>query len=125
MKLFKFIFNFRDYIFSLIAGLIFLLFIISIVRDIFSATISIITVLWFVLFLNLMLVNVGVSLRRAGIEMENNHLKGAGNLFLWTHMLVLVITIIQKIYGKYEEKKVGVAGLQPTLFLHDYSKLSN
>jgi len=23
------------------------------------------------------------------------------------------------------KKKVGVAGLQPTLYLHDYSKLSN
>jgi len=27
--------------------------------------------------------------------------------------------------GNGKEKKVGVAGLQPTLYLHDYSKLSN
>jgi len=27
--------------------------------------------------------------------------------------------------GNIKEKKVGVAGLQPTLYLHDYSKLSN
>jgi len=27
--------------------------------------------------------------------------------------------------GKKKEKKVGVAGLQPNTFLHDYNKLSN
>ena len=32
---------------------------------------------------------------------------------------------LQKIYGKYEEKKVGVAGLQPLPFSLDYAKLSN
>jgi len=31
----------------------------------------------------------------------------------------------RKIMGKYEEKKVGVAGLQPTLISLDYSKLLN
>jgi len=29
------------------------------------------------------------------------------------------------LFRNFEEKKVGVAGLQPTLYLHDYSKLSN
>ena len=33
--------------------------------------------------------------------------------------------MIQKIYEKYEEKKVGVAGLQPLSFSLDYSKLLN
>jgi hypothetical protein len=33
--------------------------------------------------------------------------------------------LLQKIYGKSEEKKVGVAGLQPNTYLHDYSKLLN
>ena len=32
---------------------------------------------------------------------------------------------LQKIYGKYEEKKVGVAGLQPTLISLDCGKLLN
>jgi len=36
-----------------------------------------------------------------------------------------MIANLQKIYGKYEEKKVGVAGLQPTLISLDYSKLLN
>ena len=43
-------------------------------------------------------------------------------------MMIVVnfnITIIQKIYDKFEEKKVGVAGLQPNTYLHDYSKLLN
>ena len=31
----------------------------------------------------------------------------------------------QTIYEKYKEKKVGVAGLQPTLISLDYSKLLN
>jgi hypothetical protein len=35
------------------------------------------------------------------------------------------MTIIQKIYGKYEEKKVEVAGLKPLPFSLDYDKLSN
>ena len=33
--------------------------------------------------------------------------------------------ILQKNYGKYKEKKVGVAGLQPTLYLHKNSNLIN
>ena len=43
-------------------------------------------------------------------------------------MMIVVnfnVTIIQKIYDKFEEKKVGVAGLQPTLISLDYSKLLN
>ena len=98
MKLLKFISNLGDYIFSLIAGLFFLLFIISILRDMSSGTTSLLTNLWFVLFLNIMLINVGISLRRAGIEMENNHLKGAGSLFLWIQILILVIAIAILVY---------------------------
>jgi hypothetical protein len=30
-----------------------------------------------------------------------------------------------KVYGNFEEGKVGVAGLQPNTYLHDYSKLLN
>ena len=33
--------------------------------------------------------------------------------------------IYKKFMGNIKVKKVGVAGLQPTLYLHDYSKLSN
>ena len=98
MKLLKFISNLGDYIFSLIAGLFFLLFIISILRDMSSGTTSLLTNLWFVLFLNIMLINVGISLRRAGIELGNNHLKGAGSLFLWIQILILVIAIAILVY---------------------------
>ncbi len=37
----------------------------------------------------------------------------------------LVKQTYRKYIGNTIEKKVGVAGLQPTLSLHDYSKLLN
>jgi hypothetical protein len=39
--------------------------------------------------------------------------------------LGLVISVIPRKSVIFGEKSVGVAGLQPTLYLHDYSKLSN
>ena len=40
-------------------------------------------------------------------------------IFFINIILIDDVNLQKKIYRKYEKKKVGVAGLQPTLYLHD------
>ena len=59
---------------------------------------------------------------------EVSHMKQTAEIvkvnFMAGHVL-LFHPAIQKIKEMLKRKKVGVAGLQPNTYLHDYSKLSN
>lgn len=102
MKLFKSIFNFIfglfDSIFFLLSILLFIGLIFAIGRNISNDTINIIHVSWIVLFLNWIFFGAGIHIKRAGIEMENNNLKSAGTLIIWSQILVSVIVITILVY---------------------------
>ena len=97
-QLFKFIYNLFGGIFSTLSIILALvLLVVTIIETgtgISNDTINIVSLSWFVLFLNLILANAAEHLRQAGIGMENSHLKSAGTLLLWSQILIALIAII-------------------------------
>lgn len=101
-RLFKFIYNFFDNIFSLLFIILALGLLVGTIietgRGVSNDMINIVSLSWFVLFLNLILSNAAEHLRQAGIGMENRDLKSAGTLLLWSQILIALIAITTLVF---------------------------